>query len=379
MVVFLLVAQIFHNVAREVMDNRIENVLSPRQICEFLYQFGSAKVLFPFVFDRCVWFLLRMNDTEKSNLDWILNRMEGRIPRADGLFHLTNLPKSYKDLPLDFQIGAWDSHIFVGSTFSLLCQYDAEMSESSFWSKFLENQLSMSPKATLDKYPMISIDSISYPLFAMQQFERSTREFHDERRKTISVATIPERVVGDVAIQHPEEPPSSFARVIVQTLEGLTHVSYLDELLLKPLGQLLAESHLHPFRRRKKVQSNRRQKKHQEIQDVRHDRNSNVRLTGISILSQWNIDDLLTVFTAFTRGRVRVPPGAITALTEKLFYEFRSLRGQQLSQLIENITQSCRGKKSDLIRYLILNSFHRGVFKLLCPISASRKSHPVVD
>lgn len=301
------------------MNYRIDGSMTPRQIAQFLHLYGTAKVSFPFVFARCVVRLLRLSSAEQSQLDWIVNRSYGQVLGSDGRWHTVPLPDTGNDDPLDFQIGAWDSKIFVGSKYTLTCRDDAESNEWEFYSRLLTEQLTMDPQTTLDKYPQAELDSITYPLFGMVHFESAMKKVNDDVQPTL---------------RHPIEGPTSFAKLITQMLKGLNAVSYHDEFLLRPLGQLLAESQLRPSRHRSHKASNN------------HDGTSmrQVRRAGLQLLYEWDVSDLLTVASALMGGGTRMPSRTITAITERLLPHLAMLGGWEFGQLMENIAKSSRGR-----------------------------------
>lgn len=314
--------QIFHSIATEVLNNRLNSKLTPRQICRFIHLYGSAKTLFPYVFNQCFARLLLTSDHEKSELNWIVNRMCGRVRGSDGNWHSSPLPKS--EPSLDFQIGYWDSQIFVGSKFALTCRGDAEHMESQFYSRLLNDQLTMTPQMTLDVHPTIELKSICYPLFAMRQFE-----------STIEAEQPTDAMREPSFLRHPCTASPKFSKVIIQMLEGLNSVSYHDELILRPIGQLLVGSSLRPSKPRSRKFDH--QSSHSSNQEV-------IRQTGLELLAEWSRTDILIACTAFMSSGIRVPSAAIMALGEKIFPHLQFLKGSELGRLIEDIACSCRGQ-----------------------------------
>lgn len=273
------------------MNNRLDSQMTPRQICGFLYHYGTSKVLFPHVFNRCFHFLLRMTRSETVRLNWIVNKMLGKEKTSS-----TSKCSGGR-------IG--ESDIYVGLDFHSDCRRDAEKCEKSLWMELLIDQFQMSPADTDQNIPA---SQMLYPLFAMPRFERVSSLLNTENSPS------------ELTFDGP-----SFSQVVAQMLEGLNSVAYYDELLIKPLAMLIAHTdNRRPFTMKRTA----------------------LHELSLLLIADWDVQEWLSVFRAFSQSRVWVPPAAIYAATQRILPSLNDLNGEQLDQLAESMAQTPRGKQS---------------------------------
>lgn len=307
--------QVISAIASEIMLHRIDAQLTPREVCRFISALAVAGVLYPYVYDAGFRSLLRFSASELREIDWLVNRSQGRVPDKNGRW----VPKSLLGKPgkpclLTAHIGDEDSKVFVGLECTMMFRRDAELSESLFYRKLLYDQLTMSPEASIRIYPNTPLSDFSYPLLAASQFEAALKI--SSNRNHLASSELEEASSG------------TLPQMIAELFRALRSVDYYEETLVRFFAELVVCGATKPH-----------------VSAVSRKRRADVTLyqNASGLINAWSLEELYNVSRALFACKVWFPKKATFFFTMKVFRQFATFNGQQIGAYLLDFVQAPSG------------------------------------